>query len=158
MSLSQFGCWLLLASSVLVVPADRNQADSRKSAETAIQQADRDFCRAVVEKRFELFKTFIAEDAVFHSSGMIVRGRDAVVKDWSPLFEAGASTSLRWEPRAAEASTSGDLGYTLGDYATEGVDRQGLPVRARGHYVTVWRRQPDGTWRVVVDIGTPPQQ
>jgi len=59
-----------------VVPTDRNQAGPRRSAETAIPQADRDFCRAAVEEKLELFKTFIAEVAVFRSSGMIVRGRD----------------------------------------------------------------------------------
>ena len=29
------------------------------------------------------------------------------------------------------------------------------PVIVNGHYVTIWKKQDDGTWKVAVDAGGP---
>lgn len=48
-------------------------------------------------------------------------------------------------------AASGDLGYTVGDGVSRGEDgRVGYTK-----YLSVWRLQPDGTWRWVVDAGNP---
>lgn len=58
--------------------------------------------------------------------------------------------NLDWEPFKAEISESGDLGYTLGRWAFSSGDT----LMQHGVYVTVWKRQPDGSWKYVVDAGT----
>ncbi len=60
---------------------------------------------------------------------------------------------LSWEPEVAAISASGELGYTTGPWefrATSAADT----VSGAGHYVTVWKRDSSGTWKIAVDIGT----
>lgn len=60
---------------------------------------------------------------------------------------------LWWDPRASGLSPSGDLGFTVGDWTWTAAG--GAEPVARGAYVTVWRVQPDGSWRVWFDGGDP---
>lgn len=59
---------------------------------------------------------------------------------------------MTWQPVKAEISASGDLGYTYGYYQARSHTAQGDVVR-EGKYTTIWRKQSDGTWKVVLDIG-----
>ena len=114
-------------------------------------QADRDFS-ALSEKEgmFTAFLAFIADD------GVILRDNAYPAKGKSTLrdYYAGksdTSTVLTWEPVYADISAGGDLGYTYGIYT--------LRVKAtgelsRGTYVSVWKKQSDGTWKFVLDSGT----
>ena len=58
--------------------------------------------------------------------------------------------SLRWWPAYAGIAASGDLGFTTGPYVAGSGDGEG-----HGWYFTVWRRQPDGSWRWILDHGPP---
>ena len=51
-----------------------------------------------------------------------------------------------------EVSSTGDLAYSLGLYETTVNDPRGNPLTYRGKYVVVWRKQPNGAWKVVIDI------
>jgi ketosteroid isomerase-like protein len=58
---------------------------------------------------------------------------------------------LEWTPETAEIATSGELGYTSGPWRfTAAGDEK---PSAFGHYFTVWKKQPDGKWKVLVDHG-----
>jgi ketosteroid isomerase-like protein len=114
-------------------------------------QADRDFS-ALSEKEgmFTAFLTFIADD------GVILRDNAYPAKGKNTLrdYYAGKSDTsslLTWKPVYADLSAGGDLGYTYGIYT--------LRVKAtgelsRGTYVSVWKKQSDGTWKFVLDSGT----
>src|SRR3990167_7633405 len=80
---------------------------------------------------------------------------DAIVIQPEPTsareaFEAAPDGSptdpkLEWWPTWAGISASGDLGFTTGPYAFAG--------KRRGHYFTIWKKQPDGRWKWVFDGG-----
>jgi ketosteroid isomerase-like protein len=61
----------------------------------------------------------------------------------------------------ADISSSGDMGYTYGTYEFASSDRNGKPVVDHGKYTTIWKKQKDGSWKVVLDMGNagiePPQ-
>ena len=59
---------------------------------------------------------------------------------------------LSWKPAFADISASGDLGYTTGPYEFR-KEKASDPVGRRGHFISVWRVQKDGTWKVVFDGG-----
>jgi ketosteroid isomerase-like protein len=61
---------------------------------------------------------------------------------------------LIWEPRYGDVSASGELGYLTGP--VQSID----PARDNGQprysiYASIWKRQPDGTFKVVMDVGVP---
>jgi ketosteroid isomerase-like protein len=58
---------------------------------------------------------------------------------------------LEWTPALAGISASGDLGYTVGPWRFT-QDGAKAPV-ATGWFFTLWRKQPDGKWKVLIDHG-----
>jgi ketosteroid isomerase-like protein len=58
------------------------------------------------------------------------------------------AVALEWRPAFAGIAASGDLGFTTGPFVVGSGERRG-----HGWYLTVWRRQPDGSWRWIVDHG-----
>lgn len=89
--------------------------------------------------------------AVFGSPQLVV-GPDAVREFYAA--QAGG-TSLAWHPVYASAATSGDLGFTIGEYLLTARGPSGAAVQRVGKYLTVWKRQKDGTWKFVIDGGNP---
>lgn len=59
---------------------------------------------------------------------------------------------LKWEPTFSDIATSGDFGYNTGpwEYRVLKTDAQPLTF---GHFVSVWRKQEDGVWKLALDIG-----
>jgi ketosteroid isomerase-like protein len=60
---------------------------------------------------------------------------------------------LSWWPVYAGVAASGDLGFTTGPYVAGSGAR-----KVHGWYFTIWRRQPDGSWRWVLDHGPPTRE
>src|ERR1039457_1030910 len=60
---------------------------------------------------------------------------------------------LVWTPTDAAMGPSGDMGYTWGHFEGRSKDANGNPVVTTGRYMTIWRKQPDGNWKVVLDAG-----
>lgn len=109
------------------------------------------FSQSVESRDAERFASFIDADARFIGAG-VSRGVDEVVTAWSPFFE-DAGPSIKWRPQYIEVLEDGNLALSRGPYRmlTQGEDGQ---VREHwGTFNSVWRRQPDGDWKVVFDAG-----
>ncbi len=119
----------------------------------ALLRVDREFSALSVERgAAEAFFTYMTDDAVQLPMGdRPVIGRTEIRR----RLAEGGSFTLTWEPHAADVSRSGDLGYTWGTYELHGAGPDGQPRASYGKYVTIWRRQPDGAWRAVLDTGNP---
>lgn len=112
---------------------------------------DREFDAATTKDGVEGWVSYFAPDGVMLPSGRdIVIGQDAIRGYISKAF-ATPGFALRWEPE--DAGASGDLGYTYGVSKVTRTGANGKPVVAYGKYVTIWRRQHDRSWKIVVDIG-----
>jgi ketosteroid isomerase-like protein len=67
---------------------------------------------------------------------------------------ADTSVHVAWHPVYATVARSGELGYTYGYFRWSQRDSVGTPAPTQdGKYLTVWRRDQTGRWRVVVDVG-----
>jgi ketosteroid isomerase-like protein len=75
-------------------------------------------------------------------------GLDAV----QASFALGPSRVLSWEPRYAEVFAPGHTGWTWGDWQAHEPGAGGRRV-AQGRYLSVWKKQPDGSWKVRGDLG-----
>lgn len=119
----------------------------------ALIQADRAFHRATADRGAAGWAEFVAEDArQFLDGGPVVGGRAAIHDLMTRVFERPGS-SLWWDPTFADVAASGDLGYTTGIYRSTTTTDAGDTVTVEGKYVTIWRKQPDDSWLVVLDIG-----
>ena len=84
-----------------------------------------------------------------------IRGPEAIQEAYNEAFSTGASDGLTWLPEWAEVSVAGDLGYTVGYYQEGNIQTSGVRSWWTGMYLSVWRKQPDGTWKVEANIRVP---
>ena len=107
------------------------------------------FAKATAEGGGKAFATWFAEDGVSMGNGEApVRGRDAIAKQatWSPK-----DYQLLWTPTDGVMSPNGDMGYTWGHYEGHSHDADGNSKVTTGRYLTIWRKEPDGSWKVLLD-------
>jgi ketosteroid isomerase-like protein len=64
---------------------------------------------------------------------------------------------LSWKTGSLEVARSGDIAYETGAYDFVITDKNGKSSDAKGKYVVVWKKQTDGSWKVVVDTDNPDQ-
>jgi ketosteroid isomerase-like protein len=95
------------------------------------------------------FLTFMADDATFMPADAPLARGDAIRATWEQLL-ALPGFDLEWSASSAHVAEAGDMGYTIGTYELT-VEREGAAVVTAGKYVTLWRKQDDGSWKVVVD-------
>jgi uncharacterized protein (TIGR02246 family) len=82
----------------------------------------------------------------------MMTGKDAIGKSMKGAL-ADPNWSLTLQPVQVEVSKGGDLGYTRGTYvltATDPVSKK--PVTEKGRFVTIFRKEADGSWKAVQDI------
>ena len=90
------------------------------------------------------FLAFAAEDAISFGGGpQLNRGRAAIGAAFDG-FPSGAV--LAWWPVGAAIAESGDLGCTIGEATIESLHQY-------SKYLTIWKRQKDGSWKFVADGG-----
>jgi ketosteroid isomerase-like protein len=121
----------------------------------ALLAADRAFDAATADKKLDGFSSFLADNvSTLRADQPVLRGKAAMQNAWKPLLE-NQSISLRWQPISAEISKSRDLGYTVGSYTVTRTDEKGASIAGTGKYLTLWRLQSDGSWKVEFDTGVP---
>ena len=79
----------------------------------------------------------------------------AVGKDATRVIIEQLPVDTAWTAEAADVSEGGDFGYTTGSYYMNVEDADGTPIRIDGKYLTVWRRQADGSWKATADMFNP---
>ena len=65
---------------------------------------------------------------------------------------AASASLLSWAPNYADISANGIMGYTTGNWEFRPKGKGDTPT-AFGDFITVWVRQPDGSYKWVIDIG-----
>jgi ketosteroid isomerase-like protein len=138
---------VLLLAALLTTPAFAQQKSAQGSE--LLLQLEADFAKAVAEHGHAAFVTYFADDGVELDDGGGISTRDAISKQ--PAWPEGSS--LAWTPVKADMAASGDLGYTYGNYVFKSKDKEGKPVTYYGKYTSIWKKQKDGSWKVVVDMG-----
>jgi hypothetical protein len=129
--------------AALLVGASPHHAPAPPARVRSLVEAEWAFARMAQEKgSAAAFRTWIAEDGQMFLPGP-TRAR--------PLLAAGKIDlpPIRWWPILAGVAASGDLGFTAGPaVAGEGDEK------THGFFFTIWRRRA-GTWRWILDKGTP---
>jgi len=95
------------------------------------------------------FASWFADDAVTLSTKQAaVLGKTAIAADanWD-----ASQYQLTWTPQGGQMSPAGDMGFTWGHYEGTSKDHNGNPVKSTGRYMTIWKKMPDGSWKVALD-------
>ncbi|MFQ5818171.1 MAG: YybH family protein, partial [Terriglobia bacterium] len=128
-------------------PPDTRAADAR-----AIRAAEAEAVKALDAKDVEGYLNSYTDDAfVFPPNAPIVTGKEAIRVLLSALAE-NPGFGLSVQPTKVEVARSGDLAYLVGTYELTLNDPQGKRVTEHGKYVDVWKKQPNGAWKHVIDI------
>jgi ketosteroid isomerase-like protein len=109
-----------------------------------VLETERAFARTMATRDRAAFAAFLADDAIFFGDDAALRGKQAVAAAWAGYFDGEAPFS--WEPEQVEVLDSGDLALTSGPV----YDPRGTRIAT---FNSIWRRQADGTWRIVFDKG-----
>src|SRR6185503_9997394 len=80
-------------------------------------------------------------------NGMPLVGKDTMRKRYDTM--ADTSYSLTWKPLYSDVAVSGDLGYTYGRWLLVTTKNDS----SEGTYCTIWKLQPNGDWKFVLDTG-----
>lgn len=109
------------------------------------------FAKDVAARGGAGFASWFAPDGILLGNGAApIIGQVAIAKstNWTPK-----TYQLTWTPTDAIMDPSGDIGYTWSHYEGHSKDANGNPVLVTGRFITIWRKQPDGSWKVVLDAG-----
>ena len=136
---------------VLIAGCCQEEAMDLNAAKESLMQADRDFSTLSIEKgMYEAFDTYMDDSATIYREGQHpFIGREAI----RPLFPKEGGGTLEWEPFKAEVAESDDLGYTLGKWTYTATGKDGSESKSYGYYVSIWKKQADGSWKYVFDTG-----
>ena len=110
---------------------------------------DFEFARTSVKKGpSAAFYLYLADNAMQLPEGSLpIYGRTAIYETMK-----GDYYDLIWTPVKAEVAKSGELGWTWGKYVVT-VRKTDGTTTSYGKYLNIWRKQPDGKWKVIVDMG-----
>lgn len=118
-------------------------------------KAETEWSRGWSDKQIGLVMTYFADDAVFYSAVRPRLDGRAAIGDFLQRLFLLPGLDTRFMPDRAEVSAGGDLGYTLGTYQSAIPDASGKAAAHTGHYVCVWKKHFDGSWRIAVYTATP---
>lgn len=136
----------ILAVFSVVVFASVSAFSQKMTDLEKLVDTERAFARAAAEKSTkEAFLEFLADDSIVFEP-TAVNGIE-VWKKRPPSVGL-----LSWEPVWADINADGDLGYTTGPWQFWPKGKDGEPV-AFGEYVTIWKKQKDGNFKAILDIG-----
>ncbi len=146
---------LLLLSLAIVAPIGIGRTASSDAADQdELLRLDREFDRKVAAGGGgAAWAGYFAENGsmVGQTSAPVV-GPEAIRARMEPIF-ANPDFSLRWQPTRAEILIPGELGFTTGRYERHAKTKEGKTEVEHGTYVSVWRKQADGSWKIILDTG-----
>jgi ketosteroid isomerase-like protein len=120
--------------------------------EDAIRAADAAWLKTYIAK--DVDKSVAACDeqgSLLEPNAPIATGTTAIRKLIAGDF-AMKDYKLVWRGDKVGVARSGDLGYTSGTYDWSYTDAEGKSIKDRGKYLTIWKKQADGSWKVLFDM------
>lgn len=80
-----------------------------------------------------------------------VTGKEAIRAEWRHVLGIPGMQNVS-ALKHVDVSDTGDMAYTRGIYTVRMAGPNGEPLAEPGKWVSIWKKQSDGQWRIVVDI------
>jgi ketosteroid isomerase-like protein len=145
--------WAIVFSGFYVPGADQNSGLEKEKR--ILLEMDQKI--STVSSKHGILKAFFpfltAKSVLFPAKGHPLVGKKACVKLIDQVDMSGQEGKLKWEPMFADVSSAGDLGYTHGRFERPIIDPKGNKKNIPGYYGTIWEKDANGKWNVVVSQG-----
>jgi ketosteroid isomerase-like protein len=150
-----------LLSPMTITAADRpaptalvSHQQNKEQLKKEVAAMEDAFCAMAQDKGIlAAFEHFAAPDVAFiDTDPRKFRGMAAVHERLGP---DRPGVKLTWSASFTDVSDDGTLGYNYGRYEHRAPGPDGNEVVRTGWFLTIWKRQPDGAWRYVMDNGAP---
>src|SRR5688572_28228116 len=123
---------------------------TREKALNELADAERSFAAETVKVGFhDGFIKYFADDGIGFGPHP-ERTKEVLQK--RPAGTGARTVIFNWAPMFGDISQAGDMGYTTGPVLYTNISANPKPPR-HGVYFSVWQKQSDGTWKVVIDMG-----
>lgn len=148
---------ILLVASVLVFVACSTTPpppppDTRAADVEAVKAVEEAWVKETVAKDADKFVSYFTDDAVALYPGVATLNGKAAIKAAMVSMFGDPNFSITFQDKRFVASKGGDMVYSLGTYtATFSNPKTKKPSTDKGKYLTIYMKQADGTWKVVVD-------
>jgi uncharacterized protein (TIGR02246 family) len=118
----------------------------------AIQDTEASWVKACATKDAEKIMAFYTDDAIFIANSPTVTGKAAILSAWKGMV-SDPNFSLKFSSTRVDVAKSGELAYSYGTYTLTISDpKTKKPMTDRGKYITVFKKQADGSWKAAADV------
>jgi uncharacterized protein (TIGR02246 family) len=132
-----------------------NRGADRQADTKMIHDLERKWNEDFASRDAGKLASYYEEDAVLMPPGAPPSvGRESIRATLKQML-ADPGLTLKFAAAQIDVAQSGELGYTRGAYVmtlTDPVTKNA--IQDHGSYVTTYRKDPDGSWRVAADIAT----
>ena len=116
-----------------------------------LRQTSLDWAAAAATGDFERALAYWTDDAIVLPPDQPAVIGKAEIRAFVQHAASNPGFSISWEPELVQVSESGDMGYMVERNRMTFTDANGSVQTLNGKAVTIWRKQPDGSWKCVVD-------
>ena len=135
------------------IGCDQTKIDKKAEGEK-VMETSREWSQTVATKDIDKMVSYWADDAFLMQEGQApLKGKQAIRQMVEESFKI-PGFSISWQPESVEVSDAGDMAYMIENAQVSFNDSTGKAVTIKNKAVTIWRKQPDGSWKNAVDIST----
>jgi len=140
--------YVIALAALLLLPT--TLVGQKTSALQDMVKTEQAFSKTAEDKNTrDAFMEFIADDGLLFRPGA-VNGKKWMLEH--PVPPSDKKPLLAWQPAFAGMAAAGDLGFTTGPWEFKNDIKDEQPS-GYGHFVTMWKKQANGAWRFVLDLG-----
>ncbi len=149
---------LLLATGLSAFAGEESknpiQAAALTEARQAIDKGNAQWVEAWDKADAAMIAALFANDGVLLGrNGKFFKGPQQILERQKTVME-GAGKGVKCTVTTVDLWLDGDTAYETGTYSYK-YQEKGKPVDEEGRYVTIWRKQNDGSWKIMTDMGVP---
>jgi len=153
--MNRFATFIGSTAIALTVIGCNQTADTHDADVQAIKATEAQWNQDYVSRDVDKIASHYADDAVLVAPGSPATSGKSAIHDALKQMVADPTLSLKFQASTVDVSKSGDLAYTQGSYTLTATDPQTKQlINDHGSYVTIYRKQSDGTWKAVSDIAS----
>lgn len=147
---------MILIALIIVtfISCNQQEVDTKTEGEK-LMQTSREWSQVAASGNADSILSYWTDDAIVISAGEEnLKGKNSIRQMVEGSFKS-PGFNISWEPKTAEISKSGDLGYLLETTKMTMTDSLGKASVQTFNAVTIWKKQADGSWKCVVDVLSP---